>query len=118
MACGRRGTATTICFLNQKGGRFKTTTACLAGQPARDTEHHFGGRFGGRRAVVPGHKGLHTVAHRLDAQLQAAVAVGECSDPDADEVRAGHRPRLRHALAGLAGTGTWPSSTPRRTSGS
>ncbi len=99
-------------------GRFTLADADLAGRPARDIEHHFGDRFGGRLAVVPGHKGIITVAHRLDAQFQAAVAGGECSDLDAEGCGPGTACGCGTPWPAWPGTGTWSWSTPRRTSGS
>src|SRR3712207_9046259 len=51
-------------------GRFTLADAYIAKRPARELEFDFGDRFGGRLSVVPGHKGIGTVAHRLEAQLQ------------------------------------------------
>src|SRR5262249_16000928 len=53
--------------------------------------------------VIPGHKGIGMVSHRLDAQLQAAIASGEYSDLDADDIKSENRQRLRQSLASLRG---------------
>ena len=84
-------------------GRFTLADAYIAKRPARELEFDFGDRFAGRLSVVPGHKGIGTVAHRLEAQLQAAIANGEYSDLDADDVKNEPRHRLRLALASLRG---------------
>lgn len=84
-------------------GRFTLADAYIAKRPAREIEYDFGDRFGGRLTVVPGHKGLNTVSHRLEAQLQAGIANGDYSDLDADDVKSEHRRRLRHSLQSLAG---------------
>jgi chromosome partitioning protein len=53
--------------------------------------------------VVPGHRALGTVPHRLDAQLQATIANEDYSDLDADDIKNEHRMRLKHSLDSLRG---------------
>jgi chromosome partitioning protein len=79
-------------------GVFTLADAYIAKRPARELQYHFDNRFGGHLTVVPGHKGIGTVAHRLEAQLQAAIANGEFSDLDADDVKNEHRHRLKVSL--------------------
>ena len=84
-------------------GRFTLADAYIAKKPAREIEYDFGDRFGGMLTVVPGHKGIGTVSHRLEAQLQAAIANGDYSDLDADDVKNEQRHRLKQSLASLRG---------------
>src|SRR3954452_23435136 len=49
-------------------GRFTLADAYLTKKAAREIEYEFEeGRFSGRLRIVPGHRGLNTVSHRLDA---------------------------------------------------
>jgi chromosome partitioning protein len=84
-------------------GRYTVADAYLAKRAACDLEFSFGERFQDRLHLIPGHKGIGTVSHRLDAQLQAAIANGEYSDLDADDIKSEHRQRLRRSLATLRG---------------
>lgn len=85
-------------------GRFTLADAYITKRPAREIEYDFGDRFGGNLFVIPGHRGIGTVAHRLEAQLQAAIANGDQSDLEADDIKNEHRHRLQHSLATLRGT--------------
>jgi chromosome partitioning protein len=84
-------------------GRFTLADAYIAKRPARELQFDFVDRFNGRLTVVPGHKGIGTVSHRLEAQLQASIANGEYSDLDADDVKNEHRQRLKASLDTLRG---------------
>jgi chromosome partitioning protein len=85
-------------------GRYTLADAYLTKKPAREIEYIFEEeRFEGRLSVVPGHRGLNTVSHRLDAQLQAQVANDDYSDLDADDIKNEHRHRLRQSLESLKG---------------
>lgn len=84
-------------------GRFTLADAFIAKKPLREIEFDFGGRFDGKLRVVPGHRGIGTVSHRLEAQLQASVANGEQSDLDADDIKSEHRARLKESIVSLRG---------------
>ena len=85
-------------------GRYTLADGYLSKRPARELQYDFGDRFGGRLTVIPGHRGISTVSHRLDAQLQASIAGGEHSDLEADDIKNEHRFRLRQSLDSLRGT--------------
>jgi chromosome partitioning protein len=82
-------------------GKYTLADALLAKVPARQIELDFPQRFHQRLSVIPGHKGIGTVSHRLETQMQAAIANGEYSDLDADDVKNEHRHRLRQSLDAL-----------------
>lgn len=85
-------------------GRYTLADAYLTKKAAREIEFTFPEeRFGGRLTIVPGHRALGTVSHRLDAQLQATVANDNYSDLDADDIKNEHRMRLKQALESLRG---------------
>lgn len=89
--------------LSEKG-RFTLADAYLTKKAAREIEFPFPEeRFGGRLSVLPGHRALGTVPHRLDAQLQATIANDNYSDLDADDIKNEHRMRLRQSLESLRG---------------
>src|SRR3954462_14942302 len=80
-------------------GRFTLADAYLVKKAAREIEYEFpDDRFEGRLRLIPGHRGLNTVSHRLDAQLQATVSNENYSDLDADDIKNEHRMRLRQSL--------------------
>ena len=85
-------------------GRFTLADAYLTKKPAREIEYGFGeDRFEGRLRIVPGHRALGSVPHRLDAQLQATVANDNYSDLDADDIKNEHRMRLKQSVDSLRG---------------
>lgn len=84
-------------------GKLTLADAYMLQRPARDIEYHFGNRFDGRLTVVPGHRGLGTVRHRLESELQAAIANGKYTDLDAEDIKNEHRQRLAKSLASLRG---------------
>jgi chromosome partitioning protein len=85
-------------------GRFSLADAYLAKKAAREIEYSFGeSRFEGRLTIVPGHRALGTVSHRLDAQLQATIANDNYSDLDADDIKNEHRMRLKQSVDSLRG---------------
>lgn len=85
-------------------GLYTLADAYLAKRPAREIEYDFEEeRFGGHLTVVPGHRALGTVSHRLDSQLQATIANDDYSDLDADDIKNEHRHRLKHSLESLRG---------------
>src|SRR3954447_12405846 len=85
-------------------GRYTLADAYLTKKAAREIEYPFPEeRFEGRLTLVPGNRGLNTVSHRLDAQLQATVSNENYSDLDADDIKNEHRVRLRQSLESLRG---------------
>jgi chromosome partitioning protein len=86
-----------------KAGRYTVADIYLAKKPASELAVGFGSRFGGRLTLVPGHRGLVSVSHRLDSQLQAAVSTDDSSDLDADDLKNEQRQRLKNSLDTLRG---------------
>jgi chromosome partitioning protein len=85
-------------------GRYTLADAYLTKKAAREIEYPFPEeRFEGRLTLIPGNRGLNTVSHRLDAQLQATVSNENYSDLDADDIKNEHRMRLRQSLESLRG---------------
>src|SRR3954468_22599527 len=85
-------------------GRYTLADAYLTKKAAREIEYQFPEeRFEGHLRLIPGHRGLNTVSHRLDAQLQATVSNEHYSDLDADDIKNEHRMRLRASLESLRG---------------
>lgn len=86
-------------------GQYTLADAYLSKRPAREIEYEFDEeRFGGLLTVLPGHRALGTVPHRLDSQLQATVANDDYSDLDADDIKNEHRHRLKQSLESLKTT--------------
>ena len=86
-----------------KAGRYTVADIYLAKKPASEIAIGFGTRFGGRLALVPGHRGLVSVSHRLDSQLQTSLSTDDASDLDADDLKNEHRQRLKNSLDTLRG---------------
>lgn len=85
-------------------GHYTLADAYLTKKAAREIEYPFPEeRFKGQLTVVPGHRALGTVPHRLDAQLQATVANDDHSDLDTDDLKNEHRQRLKQSLETLRG---------------
>lgn len=85
-------------------GLYTLADAYLSKRAAREIEYEFDDdRFGGLLTVIPGHRALGTVPHRLDSQLQATVANDDYSDLDADDIKNEHRHRLKQSLESLRG---------------
>jgi chromosome partitioning protein len=84
-------------------GLYTVADAYLAKKPASEIELAFGERFDGRLTVVPSHRGLGAVPHRLDAQLQATVTDDNYSELDADDMKSEYRQRLKNSLDSLRG---------------
>ena len=61
-------------------------------------------RFESRLSVIPSHRGLSSVQHHLEAQLQATVANENYSDLDADDLRKEHRFRFKNSVDSLRGS--------------
>ena len=86
-----------------KAGRYTVADAYLAKKPALEIALDFEDRFAERLTVVPGHRGLGSVPHRLDAQLQATVSNENYSELDADDMKNEYRQRLKNSLDSLRG---------------
>jgi chromosome partitioning protein len=85
-------------------GLYTLADAYLGKKAAREIEYEFDdGRFGGLLTVMPGHRALGTVPHRLESQLQATIANDDYSDLDADDIKNEHRHRLKQSLESLRG---------------
>ena len=70
-----------------RAGLYTVADAYLTKKPATEIELSFGERFEERLTVIPGHRGLGSVPHLLDAQLQATVANDDYSELDADDFK-------------------------------
>ena len=86
-----------------RAGLYTVADAYLTKKPATEIELSFGERFEERLTVIPGHRGLGSVPHRLDSQLQATVANDNYSELDADDFKNEHRQRLKNSLDALRG---------------
>src|SRR5215831_15851421 len=86
-----------------RAGRFTIADAYLAKKAAREIELGFGDRFQNHLSLVAGHRGLGTVPHRLEAQLQATLTNENYSELDADDLKNEHRQRLKNSLDSLRG---------------
>jgi len=84
-------------------GNFTLADAYLKKRAAGDVELDFGERFDGRLTLLPGNKGLSSVPLKLESELQIAIADGERTTLDADEMRSEQRLRLRRSLDALRG---------------
>ena len=88
--------------LMQKG-RFTLADAYVKKKPAIDIELGFGDRFEERLTLVPGNRGLSGIPLRLESELQVAIAEGDKTTLDADEMRSEQRLRLRRSIDSLRG---------------
>src|SRR6266568_3957477 len=70
-------------------------------KPASEIELGFSDRFESRLTVVPSHRGLGSVSHRLDAHLQATIVNDNYSELDADDMKNEYRQRLKNSLDAL-----------------
>lgn len=86
-----------------KEGRFTVADAFLAKRPATEITLELRDRFDGNLSLIPGHRGLSSIPHRLEAELQAAVANDDVSEIDADDLKNEQRKRLRNSLKSLRG---------------
>lgn len=85
-------------------GQYTLADAYLSKRPAREIFYEFEEeRFKSKLSVIPGHRALGSVPHRLDAQLQATIANDGYSDLDADDIKNEHRNRLKQSLDSLRG---------------
>ena len=84
-------------------GKFTLADAYLKKRAGADIELGFGERFEGKLTLLPGNKGLSSVPLKLESELQVAIADGERTTLDADEMRSEQRLRLRRSLDALRG---------------
>lgn len=84
-------------------GRFTLADSYLRKRAASDVEFSFGDRFGGNLTLLPGNRGLSSVLLKLESELQIAIADGEKTTLDADEMRSEQRLRLKRSLDALRG---------------
>ena len=85
-------------------GLFTLADAYLTKKSAREIEFAFEEeRFDSNLSLIPGHRALGTVPHRLEAGLQAQIANDNYSDLDADDLKNEHRLRLKQSLESLRG---------------
>ena len=84
-------------------GKFTLADAYLKKKAAADIEYGFGDRFRGRLTLLPGNRGLGSVPLKLENELQIAIADGQQTTLDADEVRTEQRQRLKRSLDTLRG---------------
>ena len=89
--------------LVKKQGIYTLADVFLHRKKASDCLFDLGDRFGGRLGVVPGHRGLNTVAPRLDAEIQAKIANEEQSILDLDDLKSEQRLILRNSIESLKG---------------
>jgi len=94
---------TTDTFFNRddlvREGRYTLVDAYLKKRPMTSIALGFDdNRFDERLSVVPSHRGLASVQHHLEAQLQATVANENYSDIDADDIRNEHRFRFKNSV--------------------
>ena len=84
-------------------GKFTLADAYLKKRAATDIELDFGDRFQGNLTLLPGNRGLSSVPLKLESELQIAIADGEKTTLDADEMRSEQRLRLKRSLDALRG---------------
>jgi chromosome partitioning protein len=84
-------------------GKYTLADAYLKKKPAVDIELDFGERFDGRLTLLPGNRGLSSVPLKLETELQIAIADGERTTLDADEMRSEQRLRFGKSLDTLRG---------------
>jgi chromosome partitioning protein len=84
-------------------GKFTLADGYLKKRPATDIELDFGERFDGRLTLLPGNRGLSSIPLKLENELQIAIADGERTTLDADEMRSEQRLRLKRSLDALRG---------------
>lgn len=75
----------------------------LSKLPASQIELHFEDRFNGNLTLIPGHKGLKSVATRLESEKLTLLANDNSSILDADDIMNEQRNRLRESLNSLRG---------------
>ena len=86
-----------------KDGYFTVADAYLARRPMSEIVVNFPDRFNDSLFVSPGHRGLSSVAQRLESELQELLTTEGRSALDADEIRSEQRSRLRESIGSLKG---------------
>ncbi|BDC49813.1 chromosome partitioning protein ParA [Bryobacterales bacterium F-183] len=86
-----------------EAGRFTLADAFIRKRAATDIEADFEERFQGRLTILPGNRGLNSVPLKLESELQIAIADGEKTTLDADEMRGEQRLRLKRSIDALRG---------------
>lgn len=84
-------------------GGYTLADAYLKKRAASAIERGLEERFGGLLKLVPGNRGLSSVPLKLESELQIAIADGERTTLDADEMRTEQRLRLKTSLDTLRG---------------
>lgn len=84
-------------------GSFTLADAYLKKRAATDIELDLGERFEGRLTLLPGNRGLSSVPLKLESELQIAIADGEKTTLDADEMRSEQRLRFKRSIDALRG---------------
>jgi chromosome partitioning protein len=84
-------------------GKYTLADAYLKKRAAPDIELDFGERFESLLTLLPGNRGLSSVPLKLESELQIAIADGEKTTLDADEMRTEQRLRLKRSLDALRG---------------
>lgn len=84
-------------------GGYTLADAYLKKRASTGIERGFEDRFGGMLTLLPGNRGLSSVPLKLENELQIAIADGERTPLDADEVRSEQRLRLKSSLESLRG---------------
>lgn len=84
-------------------GRFTLADAYLKKRPATEIELTFEDRFDGRLTLLPGHRGLSSVQHKLEYELHTAISEQEKTTLDGDEMRSDQRLRFRRSIDSLRG---------------
>lgn len=87
----------------KKKGKFTLADIYIAQREAINCAQDFGDRFDGNLTVIPGNRGLNTVAPRLESEIQTQIANEEKSILDIDDIRREHRLRLRNSINSLRG---------------
>lgn len=84
-------------------GYYTVADAYLARRPLGEIVVDFRERFAQRLFLAPGHRGLSSLAQRLEAELQEALTARGGSSLDADEIRQEQRLRLKESIGSLRG---------------
>lgn len=85
----------------RREGRYTILDAFLANKPGRDIEIPITGRLEDNLSIIPGHRALDQVHGKLEADLKSEIIHEDQSPFDEDDMRAGHRQKLKNSLASL-----------------